>query len=109
MSYTGNGEAQGFYVMKDVVKIFERSLLAPDAASVHPKVSQAITSRLFCTEPDLSITSLALPGTVHQVFQGDLFSSIYSPIMRQYGVWWDVIAEQVLSQSKLVITGAGAF
>jgi hypothetical protein len=60
-----------------------------DAASVHPKVPNAVLSSLVAAEDELAVTRLLLPRALEQVFQGHL-CGIFSPRMGEYGVWWDI-------------------
>ena len=68
-----------------------------DATGVNPKVSQTITSGLFCAEADLVVAKLALCRTIYHVFKADLFG-IRSPCVREYGILGNVVANKVSGQ-----------
>jgi hypothetical protein len=62
-----------------------------DTASINPKAPQPIPFGLLSAESDLLIASLALAGTIHHIFVGDLFA-LRPPGVRECSIWWYIIA-----------------
>jgi hypothetical protein len=71
-----------------------------DTASIDPKVLQAIALSLLPTEANLVVTSLALAGTMHQVFVGNLFT-FRTPGVRKYSISRYIIADVIVEQDDL--------